>query len=64
MVEDSAQFPEFITFTKDEVMDLAGALWLAAQALRASGDHELAHRLNGQIDMIEDRLLGPEDEGN
>ena len=27
-------------------------------------DHELAHRLNAQIGMIEDRLLGPEDEGN
>jgi hypothetical protein len=54
------EFRSEIRLTKDEALDLAGALGLAAVELRRNGVFELAHRLDGYVDWLEDLLVeGP-----
>lgn len=54
------EFRSEIQLTKDEALDLAGAVGLAAVELRRNGVFELAHRLDGYVDWLEDLLVeGP-----
>ena len=50
-------FRDEITLTKDEAFDLAGALHMASVELRRNGVFELAHRLDGLTDWLEELLI-------
>lgn len=50
------EFRAEVRVTKDDALDLAGALGLAAVELRRNGVFELAHRLDGYVDWLEDLL--------
>ncbi len=52
------EFREEITLTKDEAFDLAGALHMASTELRRNGVFELAHRLDGLTEWLEELLIG------
>lgn len=52
------EFREEITLTKEEAFDLAGALHMASTELRRSGVFELAHRLDGLTEWLEELLIG------
>lgn len=51
------EFRATIEISKDEALDLAGAVGLAAIELRRNGVFELAHRLDGYVDWLEDLLV-------
>lgn len=54
------EFRAEIRVAKDDALDLAGALGLAAVELRRYGIFELAHRLDSYVDWLEDLLAaGP-----
>jgi hypothetical protein len=45
--DDTMDFRDEITLSKDEAFDLAGALHMPSVELRRNGVFELAHRLDG-----------------
>ncbi len=55
------EFRAEITLSKDEALDLAGALHMAGIELRRNGIFELAHRLDGLTDWLEELLIDGQD---
>lgn len=51
------RFRDEITLSKDDAFDLAGALHLASTELRRNGVFELAHRLDGLTEWLEELLI-------
>lgn len=51
------EFRDELTLSKEEAFDLAGALHMAAVELRRNGVFELAHRLDGLTDWLEELLI-------
>jgi hypothetical protein len=56
------RFRDRITLTKEEALDVAGTFHMAAVELRRNGVFELAHRLEGLTDWIEELLV--DDQGD
>lgn len=60
--DDSMEFRSEITLGKNDAIDLAGALHMAAVELRRKGVFELAHRLDGLTDWLEELLVADQDD--
>ncbi|MDA8046190.1 MAG: hypothetical protein M0Z30_13285 [Actinomycetota bacterium] len=50
------EFAAALVLEKSEAFDMCEAMFLAAAELQRFGNREMAHRLRGQIDLLEDRL--------
>jgi hypothetical protein len=55
------QFRSEINLGKEDALDLAGALHMAAGELRRNGVYELAHRLESLTDWLEELLIEGQD---
>lgn len=52
------RFRDEIRLTKEDSFDLASALQMASVELRRNGVFELAHRLDGLAEWLEELLIG------